>query len=132
MTETSIAPWLSVSNGADAVRFYASALGATEAYRLEGDGGEVLVAQLLVDGAPIWVSEDPASTTKENGDRLVRMIVTVDDPDAAFRRAIDAGATAVAPVADAYGWRTGRVSDPFGFDWEFSRRLDDGAAPEAT
>jgi PhnB protein len=132
MTQTSIAPWLSVSNGADAVSFYTSALGATEAYRLEGDRGEVLVAQLLVDGAPMWVSEDPASTQKGDSERSVRMILTVDDPDAAFRRAVDAGAAAVAPVADAYGWRTGRVSDPFGFDWEFTRRLDAGVAGTAT
>jgi PhnB protein len=52
------------------------------------------------------------------------MIVTVDDPDAHFARAVTAGATEVAPVADEYGWRTGRVTDPFGYDWEFSRPLE--------
>ena len=129
MTQTSIAPWLSVPNGSEAVRFYANALGATEAYRLEGEGGEIQVAQLLVGGAPFWVSEDPAA--KAERERRVRMIVTVADPDGAFRGAVDAGATVVAPVSDAYGWRTGRVSDPFGFDWEFSKPLEDDAAKEA-
>ena len=129
MTQTNIAPWLSVPNGSEAVRFYANALGATEAYRLEGERGEVQVARLLIDDAPVWVSEDPAS--KANRERSVRLIVTVADPDAAFRRAVDAGATAVVPVSDAYGWRTGRVSDPFGFDWEFTRPLDDDAGTES-
>jgi uncharacterized glyoxalase superfamily protein PhnB len=32
-------------------------------------------------------------------------------------------ATQVAPVSDEYGWRTGRVTDPFGYDWELSRQL---------
>ena len=59
--ETSIAPWLAVSDGAGAVQLYAEALGAIEVYRLDGDDGEVVVAQLTVDGATFWVQEDRES-----------------------------------------------------------------------
>ncbi len=119
--ETSIAPWLAVSDGARAVEYYRNALGAVDVYRLDGDDGVVMVAQLEVDGAAFWVQEDVENSPDARGQGAVRMILTVDDPDARFERAIAAGATEVAPVAEAHGWRTGRVSDPFGHDWEFSK-----------
>lgn len=55
----SIAPWLSVPNGAKAVDFYKSAFGATEVYRLEDPGGGV-VARLSIDGAEFWLSGESA------------------------------------------------------------------------
>jgi PhnB protein len=51
------------------------------------------------------------------------MILSVDDPDAVFEQAIAAGAAVVAPIHEDYGWRTGRVTDPFGHDWEMSKQL---------
>jgi PhnB protein len=116
-----IAPWLSVTEGARAVEFYTAALGAVETYRLEGGAGKVAVAQLTVGGAPFWVQEDVESEPPMSRGSPIRMIVTVDDPDALFRRAVEAGATPVADVHEEHGWRTGSVVDPFGHDWEFSR-----------
>ena len=49
------------------------------------------------------------------------MLLKVDDPDAAQRRAIEAGATEVYPVGDAHGWRLGHVVDPYGHHWEIGR-----------
>lgn len=119
----SIAPWLAVHNGREAVEFYRNALGAVEAYRLDGDDGEVIVAQLTVGDATFWVQDDPANTPDPPPCASVRMIVTVDDPDAGLDRAIAAGASLVAAVHEEHGWRTGRVTDPFGYDWEFSRPI---------
>ena len=51
------------------------------------------------------------------------MILSVDDPDSVFEQAVAAGATAVAAIHEDYGWRTGRVTDPFGHDWEMSKQL---------
>ena len=76
----SIAPMLSVRNGARAVEFYKSAFGAIEVYRVE-------------------------------------------DPDAMFARAPAAGAREVVAMEEAYGWRLGRVVDPFGHHWEIGRPL---------
>jgi PhnB protein len=53
----------------------------------------------------------------------VRMILTVGDPDSVFARAVMAGATEVAPVAEGHGWRVGRVADPSGYHWEIGRPL---------
>jgi PhnB protein len=119
--ETTIAPWLAVTDGTMAVECYMKALGAVEVYRLDGDNGNVAVAQLTVDGATFWVQDDQGSSPASRGQGVVRMIKTVDDPDAQFNLAVAAGATEIAAVHEEHGWRTGRVSDPFGHDWEFSR-----------
>jgi PhnB protein len=120
--ETSIAPWLSVRRGADAVDYYKSAFGAVELHRIENDAGEI-VAQLSIDGADFWVSHDPDSSSEVLGGGSVRMILTVEDPDSVFEHAVAAGATVVTPVYEDYGWRVGRVADPFGHHWEIGRPL---------
>ena len=118
-----IAPWLSVRDAAEALTFYRAAFEAVELERLEDDAGAVVVAQLSIDGADFWIQTDPDSSPGGQGGLAVRMILTVDDPDPVFARAIAAGATEVAPVSEAYGWRIGRVADPFGHHWEVGRRL---------
>ena len=52
------------------------------------------------------------------------MVLTVDNPDALHAQAVAAGAAEVRPVQDQdYGWRVGRVVDPFGHHWEIGRPL---------
>jgi PhnB protein len=76
-----------------------------------------VVARLAIDEAEFWIAEDPDVAPGPDGG-AVRMIVTVDDPDARFARALAAGATEVSPVGDEHGWRVGRLADPFGHHWE--------------
>jgi PhnB protein len=121
--ETSIAPWLAVNDGAKAVAYYKEALGAADVYRLDGDNGTVAVAQLKIGQAVFWVQEDIASSPASIGQGSMRIVLTVNDPDALLDRAIAAGAKLVAGVHEEHGWRTGRVTDPFGHDWEFSKPL---------
>jgi len=122
-----IAPWLSVRNSAQAVEFYKAAFGATEAYRMEDPGGAV-VAKLSVDGAEFWLADESPEhanfSPQTLGGGTVRIILTVADPDAMFARAVRAGATEVFPVGEEYGWRLGRVVDPYGHHWEIGRPLD--------
>lgn len=122
----SIAPWLSVPHGVQAIEFYRSAFSADETYRLDVPGGG-LVARLSVAGAEFWVSAEPADEAQPSTARLgceaIRMILTVPDPDAVFLQAIAAGATEVAPIGDRHGWRIGRIVDPFGHQWEIGRPL---------
>jgi len=125
-SSTSIAPMLSVRHGSKAVEFYKAAFAAVEVYRVEDPGGSV-VSRLSVDGAEFWLAdESPAHgnfSPETIGGGTVRMILTVPDPDAACARAVAAGATSVVAVAEAYGWRLGRVVDPFGHHWEIGRPL---------
>jgi PhnB protein len=123
--KTAIAPLIFVRRGLEALEFYKAAFGAEELFRIDIDGA--VVATLSVNGAEFWVAdESPADgnfSPETLGNGTVRMILTVADPDAAFARAIAAGAKEVWPVADQYGWHLGRVVDPFGHHWEIGRPL---------
>jgi PhnB protein len=122
----SIAPMLSVRNGARAVEFYKVAFGAIELYRVEDPTGAV-VSRLSIEGAEFWLSdESPAHgnfSPESLGGGSVRMILTVPDPDVRFSQAVSAGAQVVVAVEEAYGWRVGRLVDPFGHHWEVGRPL---------
>ena len=88
--KTSLAPMLSVRNGAKAVEFYKAAFGASEAFRMDGEGGSV-VARLSVDGAEFWVADESPEhqnfSPESLGGSTTRMVLVVNDPDAAFDRA---------------------------------------------
>ncbi len=126
MTSTSspgIAPWLAVRDAQRAVEYYQAAFGAVEVYRLASSDGTLEVAQLSIGGAMLWVQNDVDASPDGRVAGSVRMVLSVDDPDSLFERAIAAGAAIKAPMHEAYGWRTGRVIDPFGHDWEMSKQL---------
>lgn len=125
--EALIAPMLSVRGGAKAVEFYKAALGATELYRIEAPDGAV-VAQLSVGGAEFWVADESPQhlnfSPESLGGGTVRIILVVADPDAVFKQVVSAGGKVVSPVQDhEYGWRVGRVVDPFGHHWEIGKPL---------
>lgn len=117
---------LSVRNGKKALEFYKAAFGAVELYCVESPDGAV-VAQLAVGEADFWVADESPEhlnfSPESLGGGTVRMVMVVEDPDAAFERAVEAGAAVVWPVGDQYGWRLGRVVDPFGHHWEIGKPL---------
>jgi PhnB protein len=119
----SVTATLSVRNWARAIDFYKAAFGASELFRVDGGG----VAQLSVSGAEFWVSEESPQHLNFSPESLggcsVRMLLIVEDPAAVCAQAVAAGATEIAPVADDYGWRLGRIVDPFGHHWEIGRPL---------
>jgi PhnB protein len=116
---TSIAPWIAVPDGARALAFYTAAFGASVLHRLD-EGDRTVIAQLGIDEARFWFQEEPDAKPASGP---IRMILTVPDPDAAFTRALDAGATEIVAVHEAHGWRVGRLADPFGYHWEIGRPL---------
>ena len=127
--KTSIAPMLSVRNGVRAIEFYRAAFGAGVLFRID-DGSGAVVARLSVDGAEFWLADESPEhfnfSPESLGGGSVRMVMIVKDPDAAFERAIKAGASVVRPVSNEYGWRLGRIVDPFGHHWEIGKPLSEG------
>lgn len=84
------------------------------------------MARLSVDGAEFWLADESPEHSKFSpgslGGSSARIVLMVEDSDAVFARAIGAGATVVWPVADQpYGWRLGRLADPFGHHWEIGK-----------
>ena len=128
--KTAIAPMLSVRSGKRAIEFYKAAFGAGELFRIDSESGEV-VARLSVGGAEFWLADESPEhlnfSPESLGGGSVRMLMIVEDPDAAFERAVAAGATVVWPVSNQYGWRLGRIVDPFGHHWEIGKPLSEGS-----
>ncbi len=124
--KTSLAPMLSVRNGKQALEFYKEALAAQVLECMNGGGS--IVALLSIQGAEFWIADESPEhknfSPETLGGATTRMVLTVSDPDAFFERAVAAGAKAVSPVQDqSYGWRVGRVMDPYGHHWEIGKPL---------
>ena len=128
--KTSIAPMLSVRRGSKAIEFYKAAFGAGELFRIDAEDGTV-VARLSVEEAEFWVADESPEhqnfSPESLGGGTVRMVMIVENPDASFDRAVAAGATVVWPVSHQYGWRLGRIVDPFGHHWEIGKPLPEGS-----
>ncbi|HEY1920416.1 MAG TPA: VOC family protein [Streptosporangiaceae bacterium] len=120
-----IQPELWLDRAGAAVAFYEAAFGATVLHRV-GEGDDI-VAQLAVDGAAFWVaSADQARkrlSPRAIGGATSRTLLVVSDPDAVFERAVSAGGSVAAEVAEEHGWRLGRIIDPFGHEWEIGKPL---------
>jgi PhnB protein len=122
-----LAPLLGVRKGREAIEFYKKAFGAVELFRTESEDGAV-VAQLAVGECDFWLADEAPEhknySPETLGGSTVRMVLIADDPDAVFDRAVAAGATSLWPMVDqSYGWRIGRVVDPFGHHWEIGKPL---------
>jgi PhnB protein len=105
------------------VEFYQAAFGAELLFRMDSDGA--VVARLAVAGAEFWVADESPEHQNFSPETLgagtVRMVMIVSDPVRAFDRAVAAGAKVVVAVRNEYGWRLGRVVDPYGHHWEIGR-----------
>jgi PhnB protein len=125
---TAISPQLSVRRGLAALDFYKAAFGAVEDHRVGGtDENPAVVAQLSIGSASFWVADESPQhqnfSPESVGGGTVRMLLIVEDPDAAVERAVGAGATEVYAVSEEHGWRLGRIEDPFGHHWEIGKPL---------
>jgi PhnB protein len=129
-----LTPYLIVDDGAAAVDFYTSILGATERMRMAGPDGKIGHTELeLGDSLIMLADEHPdigAIGPRSVGGTPVSMHVYVEDADDVFERAIAAGATAERPVeTQFYGDRLGSFEDPFGHKWNVATHVED-VSPE--
>jgi PhnB protein len=129
-----VTPYIVVSDGAAAIAFYRKAFGATELYRMDGPGGKIMHAEVLIGDSPVMLSdefpEQGAKSPQSYHGSPVHLFLYVPDVDAWFKRALDAGATVTMPVQDMFwGDRFGQVTDPFGHTWQIATHVED-VAPE--
>ena len=128
-------PYLIVRVAAKAIDFYKKALGAEERFRMPGPGGALMHAEIQVGDSVIMLSdENPGMGARSpqafNG-TPVSVFLYVADVDAAFKKAVDAGATAIMPPADMFwGDRFGKVTDPFGHEWAIATHIEDVSPDE--
>jgi PhnB protein len=131
-----VTPHLVCAGAADAIEFYKKAFGAVEEVRLPGPGNRLMhaliringSAVMLVDEMPEWGALGPKSLKGSP----VTIHLYVEDVDAFFKRAVDAGAKATMPVADMFwGDRYGKLEDPFGHHWSVATHVRDVSMDEA-
>lgn len=121
--------YLTVNDGAGAIEFYKAAFGATEIYRLRDSAtGRIGHAELELNGSMIMLSDEfPGfnKTPQSLGGTPVKFCLMVENADAAFDRAVAAGAAVIRPLSDEfYGYRCGLVRDPFGHEWMIQHEIE--------
>lgn len=125
-----LTPYLAVDDATEAIEFYERAFGANERSRMPGPDGKIAHAELLIGDSLVMLSDPfPQSTVKppaQVGGTTAGLFMYVEDVDAAYRRAIDAGATETMPPEDMFwGDRFASVADPFGHSWEIATHVED-------
>ena len=126
-----VTPRLVVADGAAALAFYARAFGAEElGERFTGPDGGLIHAEIRIGDSVVMISEDSVDGPVSSPERLGGMVTCVmsaywEDVDAAWERAVSAGAEVIYPLADQfYGERGGRVGDPYGHQWMMSQVIE--------
>lgn len=116
----SVTPYLVVDSGTEALAFYARAFGAVEKLRMDGPGGKIMHAEIIIGNSVVMLADEMEGfqSARSMGGSPMSLMIYVENVDEAFPRAIAAGATETKPVEDQfYGDRTGTLKDPFGFTW---------------
>ncbi|HSA57751.1 MAG TPA: VOC family protein [Gemmatimonadaceae bacterium] len=126
----SITPTLVVRNAAEAIDFYRRAFGAEELSRMAGPDGSVMHAEIRIGDSVVMLGEENEQWGARSPLTLKgvhsSLHIYVDDADAAFARALAAGATVRYPLENAFwGDRYGKVTDPFGHEWGLATRVKD-------
>ena len=132
-----VTPRLVVCDGAAAIAFYGEAFGAVEiGERFSTPDGQLIHAEVRIGDSVIMLTEEaedgaPARSPRSLAGVSAIMATYWEDVDAAWERAVKAGAEVLYPLADQfYGDRAGRLRDPFGQQWMMSQRIDDLSAEE--
>jgi len=124
-----ITPHLVVKGVAAAIAWYERALGAHELLRNPApDPEKIMHAELLLGDSRFFVVDEfPGGVSPTSlGGTPVTLHLYVEDVDALFQRAVDAGAQVILPVSDQFwGDRYGMLRDPFGHRWSIASRIED-------
>lgn len=124
-------PYLSVTKTADAIEFYAKAFGAVETGpRLTTPDASIVHTEMKIGDCTFMLSDENPDFENQSplslGGTPVRLNLEVADADAVAEQAVKAGAELVIPIADQfYGYRSGRLVDPFGHQWILSQKVED-------
>jgi uncharacterized glyoxalase superfamily protein PhnB len=122
-------PYLRVHDAARAIRFYIEAFGAREKFRLTEPGGRIGHAELELGNGTLMLSEafpEFGIEAPQEGRSIGASVhLHVDNADAVFARAVEAGAQVLRPLANHfYGERSGALRDPFGHEWMIGHSIE--------
>jgi PhnB protein len=129
-----VTPYLIVDDASAAIDFYVDVLDAKEQMRMPTPDGGVGHAELLIGDSMIMLADESpdmgARGPKTIGGSPVSLMVYVEDVDATFATAVNAGAKETAAVdTKFYGDRSGTFEDPWGHQWHVASHVED-VSPE--
>jgi PhnB protein len=124
-----VTPYLIVDNGAKALDFYRDAFGANELFRLPM-GDKIGHAEIMIGDTHLMLADEfpemGALSPNTRGGATASFMIYVPDADAAYDKAVNAGAKADRPVTlEFWGDRIGTVIDPFGHKWSLATHVED-------
>ena len=125
-----VTPSLFVAGAAKAIDFYKKAFGAEELMRFPAPDGTIMHAEIRIGDSIIMLGDEMPDQggrgPKSIGGTPVSFFVFGENVDAAWKRAVDAGAKPIVPLADQFwGDRTGCLEDPFGHQWWLAQHIQD-------
>ena len=131
-----VTPYMGVRDCVAAIEFYQRAFGAEKTMQLVMPDGKLAHAEIRIGDSTLMLSEENEQWGNKSpaalGGSPMSLALYVDDVDAAFSKAIMAGATEVRPVQDQfYGDRSGTLKDPYGYQWTLATHIEDVSEEEA-
>jgi len=125
-----VTPYLIVDGAEQAIRFYGEAFGASEVLRMPMGEGKLAHAEVKIGDSFVMLADEFPDMgflgPNKRGGATASLLIYVEDVDAAYQRALDAGATAERPPADQFwGDRMGTLRDPFGHRWSLATHVED-------
>lgn len=125
-----LTPSLIISGATEAIEFYKKAFGAQEVFRMPTPDGKIAHAEIKIGDSTVFICDEfkemGAKSPHTLGGTPASFCLYVEDADAGFARAVEAGATPLMPVEEAFwGDRFGMVTDPFGHAWAFATHVKD-------
>src|SRR5262245_52996356 len=129
-----VTPYLTLNDTAKAIDFYKRAFDATEIMRMPMPNGKIGHAELRIGDSVIMLADEmpggEGRAPQSLGGTTAGVFLYVKDVDAAYRKAVDAGAKATMQPQDMFwGDRFGKLNDPFGHSWSLATHKED-VAPE--
>jgi PhnB protein len=126
-----VTPYLCIREAAKAIDFYVNAFGARETFkRITDSTGRIGHAEIQIGGSTIMLADEHpehgfVSPLTLKGAHM-QFFVAVADADAAVARAVAAGGRLTKPVQNQfYGHRSGEITDPFGYRWTLSTKIEE-------
>ena len=121
---------LTVKNSAEALLFYAEALGAEEIFRMPTPDGGIGHAEFKIGNTHIYMSDEApdwhAYAMPEGGMASCLFSIITEDCDKAHEKAVEAGAESISPPMDQFwGTRSAIIKDPFGYRWSFNQQIEE-------
>lgn len=132
-----VTPSITFKDSRKAIEFYKKAFGAQERHIMPGPDGKVMHAEIKIGDSFIMMCDEIPKCQNKSAETLgitpIFFYVYTEDADAAFQKAVAAGAESLMPPQDMFwGDRMGTVKDPFGYSWSFATKQKDLTMEEMT